>query len=96
MSEQINKQFNPSKTAINGLNFVNQTEEQNLIKKEQPIEIINVFKLIYILLNENYEEIEDNKILENLITKILPKLKFESLSKALLMKKPYFLLSLRI
>ncbi len=44
----ISKQFIPSKTAQNGLNFITKDEESNLIKKEQSPDIINVFKFILI------------------------------------------------
>ena len=76
----MNRPFAPSKTAINGLNFVTTIEEQNLLKKEQPIEIINVFKLIYVLMNESLENIEENKIIENLLNTVLPRIKVDSLS----------------
>ena len=76
----MNRPFAPSKTAINGLNFVTTIEEQNLLKKEQPIEIINVFKLIYVLMNESLENIEENTIIENLLNTVLPRIKVDSLS----------------
>ena len=60
---------------------MNATEEQNLLKKEQPIEIINVFKLIYLLMNESYDNLEESKIIENLLNTVLPRIKFDSLSK---------------
>jgi len=77
----INKQFNPSKTAQNGLNFVTKEEENNLLKKDQPEEILNVFRLIYILLNEDYKDITPQKIIENLNTKIFARMGVENISK---------------
>ena len=59
---------------------MNAAEEQNLVKKEQPIEIINVFKIIYILINESYQNVEDSKIIETLLSKLLPNIKADNLS----------------
>ncbi len=77
----MNKQFTPSKTAQNGLTFVTKDEENNLCKKEQPEEILNVFKIIYTLINEKYDEIPPQKLIENMIINILPKIKVDNLSK---------------
>lgn len=79
-ADKFLKPFAPTKTAQNGLNFVTKEEEGNLCKKEQP-EIINVFKLIYILLNESYEELEPQKIIENLIQNLFVKYNVENISK---------------
>ena len=81
MEALINKQFTPSKTAQNGLNFVTKDEEHNLCKKEQPEEILNVFRLIYILINEPYTQIPPQKLIENLTSGIFEKLGAENLSK---------------
>ncbi len=77
----IIKQFTPSKTAQNGLNFVTKDEENNLCKKEQPEEILNVFRLVYILLNEPLINIPPQKLIENLTTVVFEKLGVENLSK---------------
>jgi hypothetical protein len=77
----INKMFTPSKTAQNGLTFVNKAEEEILCKKEQPEEILNVFRIIYIILNINIDEIPNNKLIDNLINSVLPSIKVDSLSK---------------
>lgn len=73
--------FAPSKTASNGLNFITKEEENNLIKKEQSNEVLNIFRCIYIIINENYEGIPSNKIIENLLLNIFHKRKIENLSK---------------
>lgn len=81
MESLIVKQFTPSKTAQNGLNFVTKDEENNLCKKEQSEEILNVFRLVYILLNEPYSQITPQKMIENLLTVVFEKISVENLSK---------------
>ena len=76
----INKTFNPSKTAQNGLNFVTKEEETSLATKEQPEEILNIFKLIHIIVNEDYEQIKPDELIENLTKNIFAKLNVENLS----------------
>lgn len=78
---QVSKPFTPSKTAQNGLNFITRDEESNLSKKEQPNEIINIFRLIYMIVDEEYEYLPQNQIISNFIQVLLPKLKGENLSK---------------
>lgn len=75
--------FVPSKTGKNGLNFVRGDDENNLINKEQPDEIKEFFKVIYILLKEPFEDIPENKIIVNIRTTIFPKYKVDSFSKYL-------------
>jgi len=65
---------------VNGLNFVKKEEEKNLLKKEQNEKIVDVFKFFCILLNENWETLPSNKIIEFFIITVLPKYKLESLS----------------
>lgn len=84
----VNKPFTPSKTAQNGLTFVTKDEENNLCKKEQPEEILNVFRIIYVLVNHKYDDIPPQKLIDNMINVILPNLKIENLSKNL--KNLYF------
>jgi hypothetical protein len=81
VDNQVNKVFAPSKTASNGLNFITREEENNLIKKEQQNEVLNIFRSIYIIINESYEGIPSNKIIENLLIGIFQKRKIENLSK---------------
>ena len=71
----------PSKTGKNGLNFVRADDENGLISKDQPDEVIEFFKVIYILLKEPYEDIPNNKIIVNLKTIIFPKYNVDSFSK---------------
>lgn len=80
VSYLLTKVFTPSKTALNGLTFVTKDEENNLCKKDQPEEILNVFRIIYTIINENYTHLEPNKIIDNLIHTILPKIQVENLS----------------
>lgn len=75
------KQFTPSKTATNGLNFFTKEEESNIKTKSQPIQIINIFKTIYIMFNESFDHLEDNDIIPNIFNHILPHLKCDSFSK---------------
>jgi hypothetical protein len=78
----VSRQFTPSKTASNGLNFVNKEEESNLCKKEQqPEEVINIFKLLYIFLGVDYEGLDNNNIVENFIQTVLPSKGIEGISK---------------
>jgi hypothetical protein len=81
VSYLISKMFNPSKTAQNGLTFVTKEEEANLCKKDQPEEILNVFRIIYIIINEDFESVQPNKLIDNLINVVLAKIKVENLSK---------------
>ncbi len=76
--ECINKQFNASKTALNGINFVTKDEEKKLADSDKP-ELFNVFKIIYTILKE---EIPESNIISNLIYNVVPKLGDKSLSKS--------------
>jgi hypothetical protein len=81
----VNKQFVPSKTAQNGLNFVTKDEEVFLSTKEQPIEIIYLFKLIYLYLNEPYDAQPDENIINYVINEMENKYNVENLSNLLIM-----------
>ena len=83
---KVNKVFAPSKTAQNGLNFLSKEDEAKLIKEDFSSlpahqEIISSFKIILILLKQNYEIFEDNELPKALLTIIMKKFKIESLSK---------------
>ena len=73
--------FTPSKTALNGINFLTKEEENNLQKKEQIDDVLDIFRVIYIVLNESFENIQNKDLIENLFVRILPKFKVENLSK---------------
>ena len=47
----------------------------------QPTEIINFFKMIYVILNEDFSQLEDNKVIENFFQLIFKKYNADSLSK---------------
>ena len=92
-----NKQFIPSKIAQSGLNYFNKDEESSLVKKEcYPEEILNIFRMIFIMLNENYEHVEPSKYFEYLITDLFPKYNIDSMSKISIIKKIFSLFILQI
>jgi hypothetical protein len=81
----ICKPFVPSKTAQNGLNFITKEEEllfshENLVNLPAREEINAILKIIYILIRQNYEKIEENLLGDQLINKILSKMKIDNLS----------------
>jgi len=79
----ITEPLQPSKTAKNGLSLFSKDEENNLINKEQPKEIINFFKFVTLLFNKQIKEgeiIEDNFI-KTFFKKVIPENK--TLSKLL-------------
>lgn len=65
---------------MNGMNFLKKEEETNLYKKEQPESIADLLKFFLLLINEDYENIMNNKVLEEIFEKIYPKYKLDSLS----------------
>lgn len=73
------------------MNFVTKDEETNLASKEQPEEILNIFKLIHIIVNESYEELKPNELIENLTKNIFTKLNVENLSNYYLKLESLFL-----
>ena len=87
VSYLLTKVFLPSKTAQNGLTFVTKDEEANLCKKEQPEEILNVFRIIYTLINEKYDHLEPGRLIDNMVNTILPKIQVENLSKIIIFTK---------
>jgi hypothetical protein len=85
------KTFVPSKVALSGLNFFNKEEENNLATRENsPEEILNVFRLIFIMLNENVDNVQPNKYIDYLVTEIFPKYKIESMSKPIFINRTSF------
>lgn len=76
----MNKTFNPSKTAINSLNFISKEEESNITKKEQTEEVYNILRLLYIILNEGYQDTPSIKLAERLYMEIFPKYKVDNMS----------------
>ena len=58
-----------------------QNDEVQLSCKNQPKEVINLFTIIYIILNENYLEIPTQSLILNLSQVILKKYNVNSISK---------------
>ena len=80
---EVSEKFIPSKTALNGLNFITKEEESKLIATEesQPQQIQNLFILILILLNENYDLIPQNKIISFIFQVIFIKYNVDSIKR---------------
>ena len=76
----LNKKFIPSKTAQNGLNFVTKEEENNLLTNELPDEIVNIFKLIYLYLDESFDHLDGQKLIHYLVNTIIKKYNCENFS----------------
>lgn len=82
----MSKKFTPSKTAQNGLNFVTKEEEVNLSKSKQlSSEVFNIFKLIYIIIDEKYgdEESQTQNIIQHMTDVVFKKLQVDNLSNFL-------------
>ncbi len=77
----LKKTFAATKTAEHGLSFIKKDDEVNLCNIEQTEDIIHVFKLIYILIDEDTVGIEKENLIENLISNIMPKYNIVNLSK---------------
>lgn len=73
--------FVPSKTGKNGLNFVRTEDENNLVNKEQPEEILEFFKVIYVLLKEPFKDIPKNELIIYMKNTLFPKFGVDSFSK---------------
>ena len=71
----LNTLYNPSKIAFKSLAYITKEEEINLSKKESiPNEITIIFKFLYYLLDEKFEEgISTNKLIEDFISIIFEK-----------------------
>ena len=65
--------FSPNKTATNGLTFITEEDEKNLIENEQPNEIIIIFKVVLLFLEEDISNINYNKIIKYLFIDIFQK-----------------------
>lgn len=70
----ITEPLKPSKTAKNGLSLFSKDEENNLINKEQPKEIINFFKFLALLFNKDIkeEEIIENNFIKTFFNFVIP------------------------
>lgn len=80
----FNKDFQFSSSAISGMNLIKKEDEIALCKKTQPKEIINLFTIIYIILNENYFKIPTQSIILNLEKTILKKYEVASIKDLIL------------
>lgn len=64
------------------LNLVTKEEENKYCTNNQPIEIINIFKFMYLLFNKSYEGLEEKQIISKFIKEIMVnELNKKSLSK---------------
>ena len=80
--DTLENSFVPTKTAINGLNFISKKEFENLKNYEIENEIIFDFvKIIYVLLKEEYLQIKKEDLMKNLFDKILRKYNIDHISK---------------
>ena len=74
----------PSKTAQNGLNMLSKESENSIINSKDQMEVVNMFKLIYLLLDEEFnfdnQDLSKN-LIDNFYNNILEKYNSDSLSK---------------
>ena len=75
LDKYLSRVYAPSKTSINSLVFCTVQEVTNFIKKENiPPEITNIFRLLYIIIDENLDEnLSDKELIEKFVTEILEK-----------------------
>ena len=56
----------------NGLNYVTKDEENKLMSKDQKPEIINIFKLLYIIFDKTYETLDQQAVITNFLKNLMP------------------------
>lgn len=79
--ENLEVEFIPSRTAINNLNFISNRDNQYLkTLKVQDELLLELIKIIYILLKENYKVISKEEIMINLYENILKKYGIDNIS----------------
>lgn len=81
LQNYINQGFVPSKTAQNSLNFLTREDESNLYKFSHIDQIQYFIRLIYILLNEKYEDIIPENLITNLVNNLFKKYNVDNFSK---------------
>ncbi len=80
---KLEKNFVPSKTAVNSLKFITKDFEKKVLATKQAIEVINVFKLILLILGETIDNINDDQIIPTVFSQIIPKYKSDNLKNLL-------------
>jgi len=78
--------FIPSKTAQNGLNFISKEDELHLLKEDLSQlpayeEIIKIFKILLILLKQNFDGYDNSLLPSLLMENVMKKFKIENFSK---------------
>lgn len=89
LESMLSKQFVASKTAQNGLNFINKEEEKKLCESKQTEEIENIFRFVLILLEENDVDQTENPI-ERLFSQVYERYDVNSISRFLKRKFVHF------
>ena len=59
------------------------SNERNLAFNKQPVEILNIFKILYLLMNEPFDNLSDEVIINHLITVIYERLRVDNISNYL-------------
>ena len=62
------------------MNFIQKEEEINLLKTGHSDQVLTIFKLLFIMLGEEYQSIPLDKLPEKLYNDLFPKYKVDSLS----------------
>ena len=78
---QFNKPLIFSSTTQSSLNLIKKEDEYVLSHKIQPKEVLNLFTIIYIILDENYFKIPTQNLILNLVNVLLKKYNVDSISK---------------
>ena len=79
-NDVIDKSFKPSKTSQNGLKFITNDDEIDLINRDICDDVNDVFKIVYIILKQRFDCIPKYNIVKNLYNDTMPKLKVKNLS----------------
>ena len=77
----FSKPFMYSKETFNNIKRITEQEEIDLFSKIPSKELINLFTIIYIILEESYLHIPTSNIIINLSQTIMPKINVQSISK---------------
>lgn len=64
------------------MNFIRSDDENNLVSKDQPEEIVEFFKILYILLKEPFEDIPRERLILNIKENLFVKYESENFRKS--------------